>query len=320
MLCAARDLSFKESEDDAVCENSRSRPDNSSCQTASRLDSSKNIYYGINGIITHITHLNNFKRKCKKSPYLFKYLFTFIIVNKHESKQKKILANIAETISRYPNVRIKNCKKQFGIRNCVLNNETKQPVPTKTRTIIIKGSRKREPFTYIRCSSIGGGIGPDREEFCKKAAGKSHIYNDGDYYAYSGIKHTVDRIRNVLIFRRVEHNYVKHDRAGRNGAVYMEYLAYYYHHDNAYEKKERFRYKLRFWEQRRKLLVEVEKQHTGKAAYHSSPKAVAARFHRGGEIGVHGKNRRDAGKGGVAVDKSVYQCAKRSGNGGFKIS
>ena len=145
MLCAARDLSFKESEDDAVCENSRSRPDNSSCQTASRLDSSKNIYYGINSIIMPITHLNNFKRKCKKSPYLFKYLFTFIIVNKHDRKQKNILANIAEETSRYPNACIKNCKKYIEISKMISIFEIKGEIQSKTMEIITKGSRKREP-------------------------------------------------------------------------------------------------------------------------------------------------------------------------------
>ena len=126
--------------------NSRSRLDNSDCQTASRLDSSKNIYYGVNSILMHITYLNNFKRKCKKSPYLFKYLFTFIIVNKHRYNRKNILANIAETISRYPNTRIKNCKKHFIKSNLVSKCEIKRAIQTKTQTIIRKGSRKREPF------------------------------------------------------------------------------------------------------------------------------------------------------------------------------
>jgi len=93
----------------------------------------------------HITHLNNFKRKCKKSPYLFKYLFTFIIVNKHDRKQKNILANIAEETSRYPNACIKNCKKYIKISKMISIFEIKGEIQSKTMEIITKGSRKREP-------------------------------------------------------------------------------------------------------------------------------------------------------------------------------
>jgi hypothetical protein len=111
MLCAARNCKHFGKWRLRAERNSRSRLDYSDWQTASRLDSSKNIYYGVNGIKMRITHLNNFKRKCKKCPYLFKYLFTFIIVNKHNNKQKNILAKIADRNSRCSNARIKNCKK-----------------------------------------------------------------------------------------------------------------------------------------------------------------------------------------------------------------
>ena len=151
----------------------------------------------------------------------------------------------------------------------------------------------------------------------KSLSRKQQTYKNAHSNADACIDNTVYGVGDVCINGSVEEKYAKYDTAGLNGAYPFAEVACQNEKNNAHEDEQQHKGAGHTVGIDKK--IETKQYHSQNAADYGTEKAVSAVELGAGHIAAYAENRTDAGKGGIAVNKEIYEGAKSCGQCAFNI-